>query len=963
MILNVFRIGWVKSERDVLGRFVREFYLLALVCLLAANIVPISHASDDRKIFIAHELIHQANIAEYTYSYPVPRGDEIAIEALAFFSDSKWNEPNSDTPNFGYSDREFWFRYSVRAADEESSGRYYYQVNNPVVDVIDVYVFANNALEAAYHSGDSLLYSNRPIKSNTFDFPLDLKADKVHTIYIRLKSQGTIQLPAVLYYEDQYKTTTLGFYIGQGLYFGVVGIMLFYNFFLFFVFRSDDYLYYVLYGVSIAIVQLTMHGFSFQYLWPESIWWNSKAIPLSMFSSSLFMLAFTKAYFRLPNIAVKTNHLGSVLIGMTTIGLISSLILPYSLAIKTAVFSVLAIIPFCAFASIMAWKHNTRAAQIYWLAWSVMFVGAIFLVLQKLGLFPTNFITSNGWQLGTGLEIIVLSFALGLKIKDVSESKLYAEREAQAANQRALDIQVKANEDLETLVAERTEKLRIKNRDMLTLLDNIKHGLLTINGDGHINGEYSAFLETILGTQRIAGKSCFDLLFEQSTLTKDKLSLAGSAVNAIIGADGLNYEFNEFHLPKELTIIKGNFHQSLELEWLPLENEGIVEQMMVSIRDVTEANALRERNTENEMEWKLITLFLKAGESHFREYILSNSSLLTQSRQYLIELNQSQSALAAIPINALFRNMHTVKGNSRAFGFEDVANKAHSAESLLASFRDTSVSIKDIAGGLSAMDELLELLQKYKWLASERIGWNIEVSPSIDISKLTYMYLCQFLNDHSHLDGVSEILPKLVDAFYLPLSELLHIPISSLDNIAKTLSKPTPSVVIDSGGMLFVSDQANFFNGFFNHIFRNALDHGIESPKERIEKGKPGAGKVFILINSKQDRFVMKIYDDGRGLNLLKLRQDMQRRGMKDRSLDRVADYAFFSGSTTAEQVTDISGRGVGLDAVKDLIFSANGSIRIEFDQEEETGDGFIPFYFLIELPRASFVLQPLASK
>ena len=84
----------------------------------------------------------------------------------------------------------------------------------------------------------------------------------------------------------------------------------------------------------------------------------------------------------------------------------------------------------------------------------------------------------------------------------------------------------------------------------------------------------------------------------------------------------------------------------------------------------------------------------------------------------------------------------------------------------------------------------------------------------------------------------------------------------------------------------------------------------------------------------------------------------MQKRGIKDLSLDKVAKYVFFSGSTTADEVTDISGRGVGLDAVKDLIYSASGSIQLGFDQEEETADGFIPFHFLIDLPKAPFVLQ-----
>jgi len=933
-------------------------FLLASLLILFA--IPVAHSAvDEREILKVSHNSSAVNIAEYTYSYREPAEVDFLINSVTMLADKEWTSPSAETPNFGYTEDTYWFKLSLQAKSTSGEGRYYYQVYNPVADYIDVYVVSKGQITAKYIAGDSRPFSERTVKSNAFDFPLDLKVDEPVTLFIRLKSEGTVQLPATLFYENDYLDTTLAFYIGQGVYFGIVGIMLFYNFFLFFVFKSKDYLYYVLYGASIGILQLTMHGFSFQYLWPEALWWNNKAIPVTMLTSALCMLLFTLAYFRLKAFSPRITLMINMVMGLLILGGLAALYIPYGLAIKLAVVGVILSVSVCIFSSIIAWKNKAKNVKIYWFAWSVMFAGAISLVFQKLGIVPTNFLTSNSWQLGTGIEIIVLSFGLGFKIKDISAAKLNAEQETRLANKRALDIQITANEELEVLVDERTEKLRIKNRDMLTLLDNIKHGLLTINEDGRIEGEYSAYLETILGTNNIAGKSCFELLFEPSTLSEDKLSLADSAVTTVIGDDDLCFGFNEGHLPSELMIMKGQLPQSLELEWLPLVNAGVVEHLMVSIRDVTEANVLRDKNKANEMEWQLITLFLKAGEAQFREYILSNTLLLTQSKHYLLRTGEEDQSLTSIPVDALFRNMHTIKGNSRAFDFDEMSDFGHQAESLLSSFRETEITQSGVDSAVAIVDNLLALSNSYKRLAVERIGWDVEALPSVAFSKSMYFELCEFLKHHKELQEVKTLLPKLIDAFYQPLHELLHIPIQGLGNIAHTLNKPVPIVTIEAEEVLFASDQSNFFNSVFNHLFRNSLDHGIEDPEERVNKGKPGAGKISVLVSVKGESFSLKIFDDGQGLNLAKLRHSMEEKGQTETSLHAIGEFVFSSGTSTAEALTDISGRGVGLDAVRAMIINNGGNIRLVFDlAESDSVNGFLPFHFQIELPKKSFILE-----
>jgi hypothetical protein len=85
-----------------------------------------------------------------------------------------WSSPLSGTPNFGYTDDTYWFRVRLLAPDSSLSGRYFYVVDYPVLDNIDVYVVSGKRVEAAYISGDTLPYGQRPVESNKFVFPLTL---------------------------------------------------------------------------------------------------------------------------------------------------------------------------------------------------------------------------------------------------------------------------------------------------------------------------------------------------------------------------------------------------------------------------------------------------------------------------------------------------------------------------------------------------------------------------------------------------------------------------------------------------------------------------------------------------------------------------------------------------------------------------------------------------------------------
>jgi two-component system chemotaxis sensor kinase CheA len=141
------------------------------------------------------------------------------------------------------------------------------------------------------------------------------------------------------------------------------------------------------------------------------------------------------------------------------------------------------------------------------------------------------------------------------------------------------------------------------------------------------------------------------------------------------------------------------------------------------------------------------------------------------------------------------------------------------------------------------------------------------------------------------------------------------------------------------------------------HMIRNALDHGIELPEERIAVGKPPVASLHIGAEHHAGQIVISISDDGRGLDPQKIRNKAIQNGLIDEGAqlteDEIFRLIFAPGFSTAEKITDISGRGVGMDVVRQHVESLRGRIEIK----SELGKGTT---FLILLPLTLAIIEGL---
>ena len=137
------------------------------------------------------------------------------------------------------------------------------------------------------------------------------------------------------------------------------------------------------------------------------------------------------------------------------------------------------------------------------------------------------------------------------------------------------------------------------------------------------------------------------------------------------------------------------------------------------------------------------------------------------------------------------------------------------------------------------------------------------------------------------------------------------------------------------------------------------MDHGIEDAKTRVSQGKEIFGTINISIEQNEGLLALSIQDDGRGLNLSAL---SQKTGIRIDEHQKLAESVFSDGLSTAEKVTSISGREVGLSSVRGDIRAVGGDIILKFADKTQSHHQYRPFAFVCTLPIALFGTGPIAN-
>ena len=382
---------------------------------------------------------------------------------------------------------------------------------------------------------------------------------------------------------------------------------------------------------------------------------------------------------------------------------------------------------------------------------------------------------------------------------------------------------------------------------------------------------------------------------------------------------------------------------------------------------------------------------MKTRDQEYREMFMAEALEYYDSMsRHLSELERNTEAGPAL--NELFRLMHNLKANARAMGFVDLGEVAHHLETLFGLIRDKQREFsgplaKVVFTGVDVMGAMIRavgadqplpdataLLENLDRLVrgeapiidvEEEAESEEEAGKKMELSDLVYiqvkkldnllnlvgelvidrdrvMTLAQELGNPAllataqHLFRISDDLQySVMDARLVGVGVLLNkFPrvvrdVATAENKEVELVLSGQDVQIDRNILQIITDA-------LLHLVRNAVSHGLETPAQRQQAGKPAVGHLTLSALTERDDVLIQVRDDGRGINTDAVRKKAVERGLVSAAeaprLDEQQVWAllFEPGFSMAEKITDISGRGVGLDVVKLALDSLGGQLRVE---------------------------------
>jgi len=512
-------------------------------------------------------------------------------------------------------------------------------------------------------------------------------------------------------------------------------------------------------------------------------------------------------------------------------------------------------------------------------------------------------------------------------------------------------------------IQESSVQLKQKTADIQTMLQNIPQGILTIVQGNIIHPEYSAYLETVFETKDIVGRDLMDLVFSRTSLGADILSQVGAVCAACIGEDVMNFEFNEHLMVGEVSKeMPDGRVKILDLSWSPITDEiGTTIRIMLCVRDVTELRKLAAEANNQKRELEIIGEILAVNHEKFHDFIVESVRFIDENERIIREHPGNDLA-----IEKLFRNIHTVKGNGRTYGLRHLTNIVHEAEQSYCKMRkpltnlawDQDLLLKELAGVKAEVERYAKInefslgrkgsgrnggAKRFLMVDKKHIQESLHRLETVNTANLRELV--------SARDAVRKTLRLLGTE---RLGEMLSSVLDSLPSLANELGKKAPLVKIEENGYVVHSQVGDMLKNVFMHLIRNSMDHGLENPEERRAKGKIPAGKLLIRMEVEEGMLRIALSDDGRGMALGRIRKIAVEKGLADaeetRSDEDIARFVFLPGFSTAEKVTEISGRGVGMDAVQNFVKRENGRIEIHFT-DNDVGADFRQFKTIVFLP------------
>lgn len=366
--------------------------------------------------------------------------------------------------DLGYSRSAWWLRLDLESVQPVSR---LLEIGYPTLDSVELFVPSADGAPVHLQAGDLLPFSRRPVPHHNLVFPVDLPAGSA-SLYLRVSSAGAITVPAELWTPQAFHLHNQASYAGLAIYYGMLLALGAYNLLLYFSLRDRTYLFYVLFLASMAVGNASLEGLAGQFVWPDWPRWNNLALPLGMAMSGLLAANFVRSFLHTADSHPRTDAVLRGFMAWYVVAILLNLVSYRWAEMMTSLASVFFSTTTLAI-GIASYRRGHPGARYFVLAWSFLLAGSVMLSLRNFGWIPTNFITRYGFQIGSALEMLLLSYALADRITALRRAKELADASLLQLQQENVAALKRSEQELERRVAERTRQLVAANAQLEVL--------------------------------------------------------------------------------------------------------------------------------------------------------------------------------------------------------------------------------------------------------------------------------------------------------------------------------------------------------------------------------------------------------------------------------------------------------------------------------------------------------------
>ena len=374
--------------------------------------------------------------------------------------------------NYGYKKGEIWIRLPLQR-DAAAPADWLLEVGFASLDLVEVFVISPSGQVRHMVSGDRLPFGRRPVEHHHHVFPVTIEPGGETEVFLRVRSEGSLTLPLTLWRPAALHAHDQSTYGAMALYFGMLLALMLYNLLLGLSLRERVFFEYVAFVASLALGLGSQSGLAFQYLWPESPAWADVAYPVGMALAGLFGACFTRSFLetrrRLPGFDLAFK----LAIGAFAVSAAAPWIFGYQAAAILTSLSGLSFALVAVAAGVVGVLRGQAGARYFLAAWSLLLLGVAVMALRNFGWLPTHWLTTNAMQIGSALEMLLLSFALADRIHVLRREMLETLQRSEKALEQRVEERTAELEDANRRLRRSERELReLALHDSLTALAN-----------------------------------------------------------------------------------------------------------------------------------------------------------------------------------------------------------------------------------------------------------------------------------------------------------------------------------------------------------------------------------------------------------------------------------------------------------------------------------------------------------